>query len=145
MAPPASHGEPFGTALWILGAAGAALLAGWAYRTRGAIQRFYYRLTPHPAAHLINRAIRRNEALDEHALTHALARVLPRNAAERDVRAVQAQALTIRARSHTMRLALEEQREHAYAAAQAELAEATLTHELAHARLDGVQKHTRSS
>jgi len=138
--PPARRGSSW-SLFWLvlLGAA-----AAYGFWKRTWIMRWYYLLTPHPAAGVINQAIRTNAPIDGATLA-ALARQPAHNAVERDVRAEQAHALTERARAHLATLASETRREEAYIHSQTDLAEAALDFEIAKARLEAVQKRTRAS
>lgn len=136
------------------------LLIGWlANLAVGAIPfllRWQYRLTPHPAHHLVERAIESGEALDGDAFDAAVDRALgTSNATEAQVRTEQARALTARWREHegslrarqavAFRAAAERhQREAEVSEAQVELKRAAVDHELAAARYAALIRKERS-
>ncbi len=127
-----------------------AVVAFWVWCQREKILYWYYSLTPHPAAALVNGAIDSGTELDAERFGR-LAKIRGDNPVEKRVRADQVRALTDRWRKHERALRSEEaklvQREVEAAKrtserlkAEAALVEAAIAHELAATRVAALKE-----
>ena len=127
------------------------LLVAWgAWLCRETILRWYYELTPHPAAFAVDAALAGGGAIDGKAFADVL-RAGTGNRFEQEVRARQAQELArkLRARAEEQLAELNRAKEQAmrdgaYQRAQADLARAVEAHEAMKARLDALRKRERA-
>lgn len=129
-------------------------LFGWAiYLRREVFLRWYYLLTPHPAAKLVDRVLQNGEALDADAFAEAI-RASGENPTQRAVQAEQVAVVTKRWREHERAIRADEASvidaerreaasENALLQAQADAIEAAIAHELAAARLEELQRSQR--
>lgn len=118
----------------------------WLFRKRATLVRWYYLLTPHPAARMVDAAIRRGVEIDGATFAHIM-RPVPGNRVGMQVRASQATTLAERAHRHAEELRVEAERLHAeakqaseFVLAQEKLLDATSAHERVRARLDTLRK-----
>ena len=156
---------PFGavtTVIWILILAGGSagglfglLLIGWVvYLNREWILSWYYSLTPHPAARIVDRALKGGGSLNVDAFAAAIREATGENEYERAARTKQVGRITERWRENERSLrkseahAVESERreiakENELLHAQAEALEAAIAHEKAAARFEELQRARR--
>jgi hypothetical protein len=126
--------------LWLLGELGAALCAVFLlFGYRHTLARWYYSLTPHPAARVVNEIIRSNAPLDANEFAHLL-REIPGNPVEQEVRAEQARALAVRAQQYQVKVKQDLRRITDVAHAQADLDDATLALDTAQTELKAARR-----
>jgi hypothetical protein len=126
-------------------------IAIWLIRRWETFARWYYMLTPHPAAGMVNHAMSTGAPIDGEAFASIMWPV-PGGRVEKKVRAAQAQDLAARAARHTERMTAEAERikakavqEAEFIRAQDELATAAIAHEAAKARLTALQTRRKQS